>query len=215
MLRIPLLRLPLRGGGDFAEGIMKDTRAHELAHSVFHAKPEILKSEAGSQLTLFERYPLSGMVQRIFSSAAKPYQHTPNWVEEAFATHISADVFKGDVSEGSGILTSYAHFGDGAFFLPEHYLVYSSLFPGRPGTRVGAIAGYTLEMLNRRVPGTIEGMVGIARGTVDAKIYRSNLQKLVGKQLFGLMFNRHPYTDWTDIYRRVEGMRRTSETVLP
>lgn len=194
-------------GETYTKRIMSNTRAHEISHSVFHAKPEILvgNNEDGQLDGIYETYPLSGMVHPI-SGSKESYTLTPNWAEEAFAVYVSSDVFKQSIPEGPGYSTSCVHWGPSKFWLDEHYLVRVEEFPDSPGFVSGAVSGQALELLDQHVPGTIDAMYGIARGEVDGQEFRDELRQKVGSTLFSLMFTNQPFTMWTTIYNQIDAL---------
>jgi hypothetical protein len=191
-------------GEVFTRRILSNIRAHEIAHSVFHANKEIVVEDGDRRppQTIYEVYPLSGMRHPVYSATGK-YSYVPMWTEEAFAVYVSGDVFKDDIPDGPGHITQFDPWGAGTFRLDEHYLVRVSEYPDDPGTISGAVAGQTLEILDQRIPGTIDAMFGIARGETDPKAFREDLKRKIGPQLFRLMFTNQPHTVWASIYSNV------------
>lgn len=194
-------------GEVFTQRILSTTRAHEIAHSVFHADPEIVveNSDCKEAQTIYEVYPLSGMRHPVYSVAGE-YTYVPMWAEEAFAVYVSGDVFKDDMPSGPGHITQFDPWGSGPIWLDEQYLVRVDEYPDDPGAVCGAVAGQTLEILDQRIPGTIDAMFGIARGETDPKVFREDLKRKIGPQLFELMFTNQPYTTWTSIYSDVHSI---------
>jgi hypothetical protein len=186
-------------GSDFADRTMSTASAHERGHSVFHSKPTILTATTAlEQTVIYEYQPLCGVVQRVYDES-KPIRYTPQWIEEAIATYIAGNVFRPEIPKGEGRVFEPGVFGPDDYWLDEHYLIYSPYWPEWAGFVGGAIAGQTLETLDLKVPGTIDKMFGIAKGTVDSDEFRADLRTKVGSKLFNMMFNRHSYERWAAI----------------
>lgn len=195
-------------GEVFTQRISSTIRAHEIAHSVFHENPQIVVEDSDGRgvQTIYEVYPLSGMKHPVYSTSDE-YTFLPMWIEEAFAAYVAADVFKDDIPSGSGhVIPLDEAYGPKPFWLDEQYLGRVDEYPDAPGDISGAIAGQTLEILNQRVPGTIDAMFSIARGETDPEAFREDLKQKISPQLFRLMFTNQPFTAWSDIYSDVSSI---------
>jgi len=190
-------------GEEFANRTASTTFAHEVAHSIFHEHPSILMTVQHGSRAIYEQYPLSGMLHRVYDDQKRVRSYMPTWTEEAFAAYVAADIFKAETAGRKGHLMNSKWFGDDDFWLESQYLAYAPQWPDHPGTIGGAIAGQSLEILDARIPGTIEDMFGIAKDIIDEEQWRTNLRKKIGQKLFGMLFKRHPYTSWTTIHRSI------------
>ncbi len=197
-------------GKERAARIEPMTLAHESAHSAFHGGVEILIGKTGQgRMSIYEKFPLSGMLHTTYSDHKKQPGYMPNWSEEAFASYVAADIFRPDLPEGKGGFT-VGHISRLGFEtlipLREHYVVRTSRSSESVGHLAGAVAAETLELLDEvdTTAGVIDDMFGIARGMVDPEIFRKDLRRKLGKKLYGMMFMRHPYSIWSEIWDRVE-----------
>lgn len=194
-------------GKEIARQTLTVAYAHELAHGAFYEQPKI-KVEygpSGSVSTISEHCPLSGMNHQIFGPEAAS-KVVPVWAEEAFAVYVSGQATKPMLTEGEGLTASFEAFGKGEFHVSEHYVARSPDFPDEPGLIAGAVAGETLELLDAKIPGTIDKMFQVARGEFDSQRFRSELRKQLTPELYDLMFESQPYTTWTDTYRAVQDL---------
>lgn len=186
-----------------AQRIMSATRAHELAHSVFHAAPTILCTKREKKISkLYEEFPMSGAVQTLFDSQGEVDAYEPVWIEEAFAAWVAGTVCKYSRPKLGGLSVVSPRYGEHEFMLPDKYLNLTD-----SGDVVydlgGSVAGETLSILSSRIKGTIDAILGIALGEKDPVAFRSDLQKRVGSELFRLMFTSQPETTWSSIYSQV------------
>lgn len=194
-------------GKEVARQTLTVAYAHELAHGVFHEQPKLKVeySSSGSVSTISEHYPLSDINHQVFGPEATS-KVAPIWEEEAFAVYVSGQATKPMLTEGEGLTVSFEAFGKKEFHVSEHYVVRSPDFPDGPGLIGGAVAGETLELLDVKIPGTIDKMFQIARGEYDSQQFRSELKSQLSPELYDLMFENQPYTTWTDTYWAVQDL---------
>lgn len=179
------------------------TFAHENTHSAIYSESEhIVDSRGGNIGAIYKTNPLTNVLEQIFGD--ETYKYQPLWIEEAAAGYISADVFHVPLQtpDNYGELI-YDEKGP-IYALEEQYLLHSSRWPEYPGEIGGALAGQTLQNLNRKVPGTVDGILGIAKGEVNRDRFRYEMKRKIGPELFALMFKPQPYTCWLDINKKVE-----------
>jgi hypothetical protein len=186
--------------------------AHELAHSIFYADTDISVEYGadGEIATIYEYHPLSDDRPMVYSRVQAVPDYLPMWIEEAIALHVEGQVALPDVPEGPGMAAEWAEeWGSGQVWLDEQYIVRNPKFqyPLRIG---GAVAGQSLDILDARIPGTIQTILDIARGKADAEQFRNDLHAGVGNELYNLMFKPQPYTKWADIYHRIGNLGRVT-----
>lgn len=188
------------------------TIAHELTHSIFYNETDILVEYGANDsiATIYEYRPLSGSYRMMYSSVQTVLDYEPIWIEEAIAVHMDGQVALSDVPEGPGLTTEWAEeWGKGRIWLDEQYIIRNPKFPN-PARIPGAVAGQALDMLNDKIPGTIQKIFDIARGKADAEQFRTDLREGVGDESYSLMFKPQPYTKWADIYRRIGNLGRVT-----